>query len=114
MGGGLSALALADTILAMMLRHTIVLLLIAVLATGCAARFEPRPEPNVYGEGAGSRAGAVAANIWYVPGRALTCGGAAILAGVVLTVTFGYSYESASELMHGGCSGPWVLHADDV
>ena len=63
---------------------------------------------------AATPAGAAVANIWYVPGHALTCGGAAILAGVVMTITFGYAYESASELMHGGCSGPWVLRADDV
>jgi hypothetical protein len=31
-----------------------------------------------------------------------------------MTITFGNAYESASELMHGGCSGPWALRADDV
>ena len=98
----------------MVLRHTIVVLLIVALAAGCAARREPRPGAGVDGDRAATTTGATAANIWYVPGRALTCGGAAILAGVAMTITFGNAYESASELMHGGCSGPWVLRADDV
>jgi hypothetical protein len=26
-----------------------------------------------------------------------------------MTVTLGQSYDSASELMHSGCSGPWTV-----
>jgi len=54
------------------------------------------------------------ANVWYTPGRALLCAGTAIIAGTVMTVTVGQSYESASELMHGGCSGPWIVRPADV
>jgi hypothetical protein len=31
-----------------------------------------------------------------------------------MTVTLGNEYRGASELMHGGCSGPWTLRAEDV
>jgi hypothetical protein len=91
-----------------------VVLLLVALAAGCATRGEPRPGASADGDRPATTTGTAAANVWYVPGRAVTCGGAAILAGVVMTITFGNAYESASELMHGGCSGPWVLRADDV
>ena len=58
--------------------------------------------------------GSIAANVWYVPGSALVCGLGAMSAGVVMTLTLGQSYEQASQIMHGGCSGPWVLQPSDL
>jgi hypothetical protein len=79
--------------------------LIAVLLTGCAAHVRSDPQPRPLAD---DRSGAVLADIWHVPGRAATCAGAAVLSIVTMTVTFGYEYETASQIMHGGCGGPWL------
>jgi hypothetical protein len=84
--------------------------LVAVLAlAGCAMHGPARPQAE-----ADDRAGAGAANLWYTPGRVIVCGSSVVLAGVVMIATLGYSYESASELMHGGCSEPWSVSPQDV
>lgn len=83
-------------------------LLLAALA-GCATHY--RAEPGPRGD---DRAGATAANVWHVPGRGLVCGASALLAGVVLTVTLGQQYEGASQLMHGGCAGPWTVQPEEI
>lgn len=87
-------------------------LTIALLA-GCATHRPPSPSASQR-PAADDTAGSIAANVAYAPGRALVCGGSAILAGVVMLVTFGQSYDSASELMHGGCSGPWVVSPEEI
>jgi len=83
--------------------------LMVVLVTGCAVHSRTAPQVE-----ADDTRGADAANVWYVPGRALVCAGAGLLAGVTLTVTFGQEYETASEIMHGGCSGPWFSSPQDI
>ena len=59
-------------------------------------------------------AGAVATNIFLVPGRAITCilGGAVSI--VVLAATFGTAYRAASDAMHEGCGGKWTVSGDDL
>ena len=84
-------------------------LLAATLLAGCATHYRAEPGPRD-----DDRAGAPAANVWHVPGRGLVCGASALLAGVVLTLTLGQEYESASQLMHGGCAGPWTVKAEDI
>ena len=92
------------------MRHTIVVSLVLAMAlTGCAMHGPARPGPQ-----ADDGAGAVAANFWYAPGRAVICGTSAIIAASVMTMTLGQAYDSASELMHGGCSGPWTVNDQDV
>ena len=49
-----------------------------------------------------------------MPGRALVCGATAVLAGTILTLTFGQDYEGPARLMHGGCAGPWTVGAQDI
>ena len=83
--------------------------ILAIALTGCAMQGPARPQPQ-----ADDAAGAVASNFWYAPGRALICGTSAVLSGFVMTVTLGQSYEAASELMHGACSGPWTVSDQDV
>ena len=92
------------------------ILLVVSLLAGCAANWEPRAERLAGPDDnrPANEQGATAANILYAPGRALVCGGAAVLAFAVMAVTFGQDYTGASELMHGGCSGPWTLQAEDV
>jgi hypothetical protein len=59
-------------------------------------------------------AGAVAVNVFLVPGRAITC----VLGGVVgvtaLAVTFGTGYRFASAAVHEGCGGKWLVSGDDL
>ena len=89
------------------------LMLVTILVAGCATHTAPAPVdgrvPSVDDE-----IGGIVANLWYVPGRALLCGLGAMSAGVVMTLTMGQSYEDASQLMHGGCSGPWVVRSTDI
>jgi hypothetical protein len=101
----------------MALQRLVVIVAVAgLLSAGCAARTSGRAggdaraaenEPQV-------AAGAAVTNVWYTPGRALICGGAAVLSAVTLTVTFGQAYDTAAELMNGGCSGPWTVQPADV
>lgn len=80
--------------------------LVAALAlAGCAMHGTTQPNGVIVPD----KTGADIANVWYAPGRALTCGAAAVVAGIVMTVTLGNSYEMASEITHGACSGPWLL-----
>lgn len=59
-------------------------------------------------------AGAVAVNVFLVPGRAITCmlGGVAGL--VALVATFGTAYRAASAAVHEGCGGRWMVSGDDL
>jgi len=96
-----------------MAKRSIALILVVAFLAACATHRPPAPADERTAA-ADDDTGAVVANIWYVPGRALLCGGTAVIAGLVMTVTFGQSYDSASELMHGGCSGPWIVRANDI
>lgn len=88
-------------------------MLVTALVAACATHRPPvaadRAAPATDDE-----AGSIVANVWYVPGRALVCGGAGIMAGLIMTVSLGQSYEDASQIMHGGCSGPWLVRASDI
>lgn len=91
------------------LRPVAVGIVTAVLLSGCAMHGPARPQAE-----ADDHAGAVAANFWYVPGRAITCGTSGFISGVIMLLTFGHAYEGASEMMHGACSGPWTVHGQDI
>ena len=87
--------------------------LLAILVVGCASHRAPSSANGPVTD-TDDEISSVAANIWYAPGRAIICGLGAISAGLVMTVTLGQSYEEASQLMHGGCSGPWVVSGSDI
>jgi len=59
-------------------------------------------------------AGAIATNIFLVPGRAITC----VLGGAVgiafLAATLGTAYRAASGAMQEGCGGKWTVSGDDL
>ncbi len=59
-------------------------------------------------------AGAVAVNVFLVPGRAITCvlGGAVGVVGLVMTLGTGYRFASAA--VHEGCGGKWLVTGDDL
>ena len=94
-------------------RRLTILVLVAALLAGCAAHTPPAPV-NGRAPAADDEAGSIAANLLYAPGRGLLCGGSALMAGLVMVVTMGQSYDTASELMHGGCSGPWIVRPSDI
>jgi hypothetical protein len=80
-----------------MRRQSVVsLLLTATRLTGCVTHRPPAPV-NGRAPAGDDEAGSVAANILYVPGRGLLCGASGLLGRIAC--------DSASELMHGGCSG---------
>src|SRR5262245_32771621 len=87
-------------------------MLVTALVAGCATHRPPAADGRA--PGADDEIGAVAANIWHAPGRALICGGGGLLAGLIMTMSLGQSYEEASQIMHGGCSGPWIVGAGDI
>ena len=102
-------------------RPMIIVMLSAMLASGCAVHTPPaRSDSPEYvtaiGQepGADDKAGATAANIAYVPGRGLMCGAAGLMSGVIMVLTLGQSYDSASQIMHGACSGPWWVRPSDI
>jgi hypothetical protein len=86
-----------------------VALALAMMLAGCAVHGPARPQ--VLDD---DRTGADVANSWYAPGRAILCGTTALFAGAVMLVTFGQSYDDASLLMHGACSGPWTVRAEEI
>jgi hypothetical protein len=94
-------------------RGVVTLALLLALTAGCAVHTPPAPV-DARTPAADDEAGSTASNILYAPGRGLLCGSSAVMAGLVMVVTLGQSYDTASELMHGGCSGPWVVRPSDV
>jgi hypothetical protein len=96
------------------------LVLVAALVAGCATH-GPQPAAWDSPTTADGRvikgdddAGAIAANIVYAPGHALLCAGAGIMAGFVMVLTWGQSYDEASKFMHGACSEPWIVRPSDI
>lgn len=59
-------------------------------------------------------AGAVAVNVFLVPGRAITCLLGGVTGLVVLAATLGTRYTAASAAVHEGCGGKWVVTGDDL
>jgi hypothetical protein len=59
-------------------------------------------------------AGAVAVNVFLVPGRAITCLLGGVVGLAVLGATLGTAYRAASGAVHEGCGGKWVVTGDDL
>jgi hypothetical protein len=59
-------------------------------------------------------AGAVAVNVFLVPGRAITCLLGGVVGIVTLAATLGTAYRAASDAVHEGCGGKWVVTGDDL
>jgi len=59
-------------------------------------------------------AGAVAVNVFLVPGRAITCLLGSAVGIVALAATLGTGYRAASAAVHEGCGGKWVVTGDDL
>jgi hypothetical protein len=59
-------------------------------------------------------AGAVAVNVFLVPGRAITCVLGGVVGMVALAATLGTAYRAASAAVHEGCGGKWLVTGDDL
>jgi hypothetical protein len=59
-------------------------------------------------------AGAVAVNVFLVPGRTITCVLGGVAGIVALAATFGTAYRAASAAVHEGCGGKWIVTGDDL
>jgi hypothetical protein len=94
-------------------RSVVSFVLIAALAVGCATHRPPAPVDG-RAPATDDEVGSIVANFWYAPGRAFVCAGSGIMTGLILTFTWGQSYEEASQIMHGGCSGPWIVRPSDI
>lgn len=60
------------------------------------------------------RAGAVALNFIYVPGKVITCGAGIVAATLAMLVTFGSQYPTAVRAFEEGCGHPWYLKPEYV
>jgi hypothetical protein len=60
------------------------------------------------------RVGAAVLNVFYVPGKVITCGAGLGAAGLLLLATFGSQYPWAVRLTEEGCGYPWVLRPEHV
>jgi len=102
----------------------VALMLATPLATIASAQ-QPPPAPGMFQDSLNAQqaaeadrkiydAGAVATNIFLVPGRAITCvlGGAVGIA--LLAATLGTAYRAASGAMQEGCGGKWTVSGDDL
>ena len=54
------------------------------------------------------------ANVLYVPGKAIICATSGVLWFTIMAVTFGHSYNAATNFVEGGCGGKWVLSGADI
>src|SRR5258705_9045116 len=62
----------------------------------------------------GANVAAGFANVFYVPGKVITCVGSAALWVAILGITFGTLYEDATQVVAGGCGGKWTVQGRDV
>ena len=96
----------------------IVLVLLAGCATSPARRtaMEPTPEtPAAYEDASiAYDVGAVAANAFYVPGKAILCVFGTAAGTGIMAVTFGSAYGGAAGFVREGCGGRWVVTGDDI
>ena len=58
--------------------------------------------------------GAVAADVFYVPGKVITCAGGIALSIALLAVTFGTAHRGAAAFSREGCGGRWLLTGRDL
>ena len=89
------------------------LLLALVLLTGLVTA-PAVAQPSAPPPSGAAHVAAGFANVFYVPGKALTCAGSAVLWVLILGVSFGTLYEDATQIAAGGCGGKWTVHGRDL
>jgi hypothetical protein len=58
--------------------------------------------------------GAVAVNVFRIPGKTLLCGLGTLTAGGLMILTFGTQYQAAGLVFREGCGGKWVIGPSDL
>ncbi|MGH7334148.1 MAG: hypothetical protein ACREKS_15670 [Candidatus Rokuibacteriota bacterium] len=70
------------------------------------------PERDDYSGGA--VAGAVAVNVFRVPGKTLLCGLTVITTAGLMLLTLGTQYRMVGAIFREGCGGKWVIGPGDL
>jgi hypothetical protein len=71
------------------------------------------PAP-VEGPSSAAKAGAVAVNIFRIPGKTILCGVGSIIGVGLMLMTGGTQYRAAGAVFREGCGGKWVIGPDDL
>lgn len=58
--------------------------------------------------------GAGVVNVFYVPGKVITCGAGAVVGVALLALTFGTGYKAAVAFGREGCGGKWAVTGEDL
>lgn len=96
--------------------------MVAVVALTGSFAVVPRPaaaqmsddQPGNLEPTEGDRAGAIALNFAYVPGKALMCGLGTIAGATFAVISFGTGYRAARNLFLEGCGGDWILTGEHL
>jgi hypothetical protein len=75
---------------------------------------EPEPVNQPPSASAGAVAGAVAVNVFRIPGKAVLCGLGTVVASGLMLMTFGTQYRDAGLVFREGCGGKWVIGPSDL
>jgi hypothetical protein len=104
---------------------TVMLLVSGPLATLAVAQ-QPAQQPDLFQEAIKASSGttesetlaydvgAGAANVVFVPGKAITCAMGVVMGGGLLALTLGAAYKSATAVAREVCGGKWYLQGDDL
>ena len=57
---------------------------------------------------------AAVVNVFYVPGKAVTCAAGGARGIIILAASFGTGYRHATFFFEEGCGGKWVVKGDDL
>jgi hypothetical protein len=87
---------------------------LAALAQAPATIPPPPPPPAEKPHEGAYQTGAVVANVFVAPGRAIICGVGSTGALLVMLLTFGTGYGTAKRVFEEGCVGKWTITADDL
>ena len=58
--------------------------------------------------------GAGLVNVFYVPGKVITCGVGSAVGVAILLITLGTGYRAAVSLGKEGCGGKWAVTGEDL
>jgi hypothetical protein len=65
-------------------------------------------------ETAAYNTGAIVADVFYIPGKALLCGLGGMVGIAILIISIGSAPRPAAYFAREGCGGKWVLTGDDL
>ncbi len=70
--------------------------------------------PERDGQSTGTVAGAVAVNVFRIPGKTLLCGLGAVTSAGLMVLTLGTQYRTVGAVFREGCGGKWVIEPGDL